>query len=84
MVVLDPALSSVPRQIRHYRGRRLPERQSTVDAFAHNEVVPLLDILAYEVAHAGRCLLEAPNLISRRPASGPGCVKTRMPSPSAQ
>ena len=59
MDVLDPALSSVPRQKRHYRGRRLPERESMVDAFAHNEVVLLLNILAYEVAHAGRCLMEA-------------------------
>ena len=39
--------------------RRVAERQSTVDAFAHNEVTLLFNILAYEVAHAGRCLLEA-------------------------
>ncbi len=59
MDVLEPALSSAPRTKRHYRGRRLPERQSTVDAFAHNEVILLLNILAYEVVHAGRCLMEA-------------------------
>jgi hypothetical protein len=59
MDVLDPALSSAPRRKRHYRGRRLPERDSTLDAFAHNEVVLLLNILAYEVVHAGRCLMEA-------------------------
>jgi len=59
MDVLAPALSSAPRTKRHYRGRRVPERQSTVDAFAHNEVILLLNILAYEVVHAGRCLLEA-------------------------
>ncbi len=59
MDVLAPALSSAPRTKRHYRGRRLPERQSTVDAFAHNEVILLLNILAYEVVHAGRGLLEA-------------------------
>ncbi len=41
------------------RGRRLPERHSTVDAFAHNEIILRLNILAYEVAHAGRCLMEA-------------------------
>ena len=46
MDVLEPALSSAPRTKRHYRGRRLPERQSTVDAFAHNEVILLLNILA--------------------------------------
>jgi len=59
MDVLDPALSSVPRRKRHYRGRRLAQRDSTLDAFAHNEVVLLLNILAYEVVHAGRCLMEA-------------------------
>ncbi len=59
MDVLDPALSSAPRRKRHYRGRRLAERNSTLDAFAHNEVVLLLNILAYEVVHAGRCLMEA-------------------------
>lgn len=56
--VLDPALSSAPRKKRHYRGRCLPERESKVDAFAHNEVVLLLNILAYELVHAGRCLME--------------------------
>jgi hypothetical protein len=59
MDVLDPALSSAPRCKRHYRGRRLAESDSTLDAFAHNEVVLLLNILAYEVVHAGRCLMEA-------------------------
>ena len=58
MDVLDPALSSAPRKKRHYRGRCLPERESRVDAFAHNEVVLLLNILAYELLHAGRCLME--------------------------
>ena len=59
MDVLDPALSSAPRRKRHYRGRRLARRDSTLDALAHNEVVLLLNILAYEVVHAGRCLMEA-------------------------
>ena len=59
MDVLDPALSSAPRCKRHYRGRRLARPESTIDAFAHNEVVLLLNILAYEVVHAGRCLIEA-------------------------
>jgi hypothetical protein len=59
MNVPDLALSSVPWQTRHYRGRRLRERESSVDAFAHNEVILLLNILAYEVVHAGWCLMEA-------------------------
>ena len=58
MDVMDPALSSASRRKRHYRARCLPERESTVDAFAHNEVVLLLNILAYELVHAGRCLME--------------------------
>ncbi len=58
MDVMDPALSSASRRKRHYRGRCLPERESTADAFAHNEVVLLLNILAYELVHAGRCLME--------------------------
>jgi len=59
MDVPDLALSSVPWHKRHYRGRRLRERESSVDAFAHNEVILLLNILAYEVVHAGWCLMEA-------------------------
>ncbi len=71
MDVLDPALSSAPRKKRHYRGRGLPERESTVDAFAHNEVVLLLNILAYELVHAGRCLMET--------ATGEGWSLRRFP-----
>ncbi len=59
MDVLDPALSSAPRRKSHYRGNRLPERESPTDAFAHNEVILLLNMLAYELVHAGRCLMEA-------------------------
>lgn len=59
MDVLDPALSSTPRRKSHYRGNRLAAGESSTDAFAHNEVILLLNILAYELVHAGRCLMEA-------------------------
>ena len=59
MDVLDPALSSAPRCKSHYRGRRLAECARAVDAFAHNEAVLLLNILAYELVHTGRCLMAA-------------------------
>lgn len=59
MDVLDPALSSAPRRKSHYQGNRLAAGESSTDAFAHNEVILLLNILAYELVHAGRCLMEA-------------------------
>jgi hypothetical protein len=58
MDVLDPALSSAPRRKSHYQGNRLAAGESSTDAFAHNEVILLLNILAYELVHAGRCLME--------------------------
>lgn len=39
MDVLDPALSSVPRPKRHYRGAEPARRYSSGDSFAHNEVL---------------------------------------------
>ena len=58
MDVLAPALSSTPRAKRHYRGRRLPTRTSDLDAFARNEALRLLHLLAYQVLHTGRRLME--------------------------
>jgi Transposase DDE domain group 1 len=48
MDVLAPALSSTSRA-------RWP---NTTDAFAHNEALLLLHLLAYEVMHTGRCVME--------------------------
>jgi hypothetical protein len=59
MDVLTPALSSAPRTKRHYRGRRLPTLPTGMDAFARNEALLLLHMLAYEVLHTGRCAMEA-------------------------
>jgi hypothetical protein len=59
MDVLAPALSSAPRPKQSYRGQ-LPrtEQVQPCDAFAHNEVILLLNALAYNLAHTARCLLE--------------------------
>ena len=68
--VLDPALSSSPRQKSHYRGE-IPEKRTTPgDAFAQNEVILLLNALAYNVAHAARVLMEV--------ASGEGWSLLRL------
>jgi Transposase DDE domain group 1 len=48
MDVLAPALSSTERA-------RWPD---TTNAFAHNEALLLLHLLAYEVMHTGRCVME--------------------------
>lgn len=56
--VLDPALSSAPRQKSHYRGSKPRKRSEPVDSFAQNEVVLLLHALAYNVMHAARALIE--------------------------
>jgi Transposase DDE domain group 1 len=56
--VLAPALSSVPRPKRHYRNRPPTKRTLSGDSFAINEVVLLLNALAYNVAHVARRLLQ--------------------------
>jgi hypothetical protein len=56
--VLDPALSSAPRPKVHYRGRKPKERFPSGDSFLINEVLLLLNALAYNVAHAVRVLIE--------------------------
>ena len=60
MDVLAPALSSVRRPKSHYRGRRLEadRRPQESGVRAHNETLFLLNLLAYEVLHAGRCVME--------------------------
>jgi hypothetical protein len=58
MNVLEPALSSTRREKSHYRGQEPKRRYASQDPFAANEVKLLLNALAYNVAHAARCLLE--------------------------
>jgi hypothetical protein len=58
MDVLAPALSSTPRAKRHYRGSPLPVLPTGIDAAARNEAVLLLHLMAYEVMHAGRRVME--------------------------
>lgn len=57
MDVLNPALSSSPRPKSHYRGREPAHRFASGDSFAQNEVLLLLNALAYNVAHTARALL---------------------------
>jgi hypothetical protein len=57
MDVLDPALSSAPRPKSHYRGE-LVERGRVGDSFAQNEVLLLLNVLAYDLVHVARVLME--------------------------
>ena len=59
MDVLDPALSSAPRQKSHYRGAEPSKRFPAGDSFAHNEVLLLLNVLAYDIVHATRLMVEA-------------------------
>lgn len=68
--VLEPALSSSPRQKSHYRGAVPEKRTAAGDAFAQNEVILLLNALAYNVAHAARVLMET--------ASGEGWSLMRL------
>lgn len=56
--VLEPALSSAPRQKSHYRGSEPRKRSVPVDSFAQNEVILLLHAIAYNVMHAARVLME--------------------------
>ncbi len=58
MDVLRPALSSSARPKSHYRGKKVIPQARPIDAFAHNEVILLLNALAYNIAHAGRVLME--------------------------
>lgn len=58
MDVFRPALSSASRPKSHYRGKVLDDQSPTIDAFAHNEVILLLNAIAYNIAHAGRALME--------------------------
>jgi len=58
MNVLQPALSSSPRPKTEYRGGTPRRRAQPCDAFAHNEVLLLLNALAYNAVHVVRVLLE--------------------------
>ncbi len=58
MSVLAPALSSSCRRKSHYRGEEPAERTRSRDPFATNEVILLLNALAYEAMHVLRTLME--------------------------
>lgn len=56
--VLAPALSCSPRPKRRYRGKSPATRSPAGDSFARNEVLLLLNLLAYNFLHAARVFLE--------------------------
>jgi hypothetical protein len=58
MDVLAPALSSTPRSKRHYRGSPRPALPTSLDAVARNQARLLLQLMAYELMHAGRRMME--------------------------
>jgi hypothetical protein len=58
MNVLRPSLSSSPRSKTDYRGEPPRHHAPPCDAFAHNEVLLVLNALAYNAVHAVRVLLE--------------------------
>jgi hypothetical protein len=58
MDVFRPALSSSTRPKSHYRGKVPSRRSPAVEPFAHNEVILLLNALAYNIVHAGRVMME--------------------------
>lgn len=59
MNVLRPALSSSPRPKSHYRDETPAKRTPSGDGFAQNEIILLLNALAYNVLHAARTMVEA-------------------------
>jgi hypothetical protein len=56
--VLDPALSSSPRPKSHYRGQDPKSRTASGNSFEINEVLLLLNSLAYNIVHTARILIE--------------------------
>ena len=76
MDVLDPALSSASRRKTHYRGKPLPSEakpkaRTKAGVRLHNEVRFLLNLLAYEILHLGRVLMEQ---ATRRGETGAGVL----------
>jgi hypothetical protein len=58
MNVLAPALSSSPRPKSHYRQQTPTLRTPSGDSFAQNEVLLLLNLLAYQTLHTLRLCME--------------------------
>ena len=59
MSTLRPALSSATRPKSHYRGKKIEsERRPDEESFAINEVILMLNALAYNLLHVVRSLME--------------------------
>lgn len=54
----DPHLSSSPRPKRHYKGQRLPQRESLTDSFAANEALLLLNLLSANLLDHAASLIQ--------------------------
>lgn len=60
MSTLQPALSASARPKSHYRGKKIDQEDRTErDSFAVNEVILILNALAYNTLHVIRTLMEA-------------------------
>ena len=70
MNVLEPALSSSPRQKSKYGGAKIARNYPSGDSFAINEVLLLLNAIAYNVMHAARVMVER--------ETGEGCSIMRV------
>jgi hypothetical protein len=70
MNVLEPALSSSPRQKSNYAGAPIARNYPSGDSFAINEVLLLLNAIAYNVMHAARVMVEQ--------ETGEGCSIMRV------
>lgn len=74
MSVIDPALSSSPREKEHYRQQEPQRRYVSGDSFAINEVLLLLNGLAYNLLNVVRLLVEG----ATRQGWGLGRVRERV------
>ena len=64
---LQPQLSSTTRRKQHYRGRPPGQRTPSRDAFAANQAILTLNLLAYNLLHLGRQVAERAEARRGRP-----------------
>ena len=64
---LEPQLSSTTRRKQHYRGRLPRQRTPSRDAFAANQAILTLNLLAYNLLHLGRQAAERAEARRGRP-----------------
>ena len=69
---LQPQLSSTTRRKQHYRGQEPRQRTPSRDAFAANQAILTLNLLAYNLLHLGRQAAERAEAHRERPAKDGG------------